>query len=136
MFNYNLLQPAQSFLLSKVVLPFQAPPKSVLLKKPEELSQLEAPLTGKAGQDIALQCIVEGGNPLPKMHWFIGGTEIEGSLESENQEEQTVTSTISILVKKEDQDKIVRCVVEHEALQVEMEAATELDIQCKQYWKM
>ena len=65
------------------------------------------------------------------MHWFIGDIEIEGSLHSENQEGLTVTSTISIPVKKEDQDKTVRCVVEHEVLQVEMEASAELDIQCK-----
>ena len=42
-----------------------------------------------------------------------------------------VNQSIHIPVRKEDQQKIIRCVVEHEALQTEMEAATELDIQCK-----
>ena len=65
------------------------------------------------------------------LHWYLDATEIEGGLESENQEKQTVTSIIHIPVRKEDQQKIIRCVVEHEALQTEMEAATELDIQCK-----
>jgi len=114
---------------NEAILSVRAPPKSVLLQKPEEASQLQAPLTGIAGEDVALQCIVKGGNPPPKLHWYVGETEVEGGLESENQEDQTVTSTIHIPVKKEDQQKIIRCVVEHEALQTEMEAATELDIQ-------
>ena len=63
----------------------------------------------------------------------MGEMEVDGGLESENQEKKSVISTISILVKKEDQDKTVRCVVEHATLEVEMEASTELDIQCKSH---
>lgn len=114
---------------NEAILSVRAPPKSVVLQNPEEASQLEAPLTGIAGKDVGVECIVEGGNPPPKLHWYLDATEIEGGLESENQEKQTVTSIIHIPVRKEDQQKIIRCVVEHEALQTEMEAATELDIQ-------
>jgi len=114
---------------NEAILSVRAPPKSVVLQNPEEASQLQAPLTGIAGKDVGVECIVKGGNPPPKLRWYLDSTEIDGGLESENQEEQTVTSIIHIPVRKEDQQKIIRCAVEHEALQTEMEAATELDIQ-------
>lgn len=114
---------------NEAIVSVRAPPASVQLQKPDESSQLQAPLTGIAGKEVALQCIVVGGNPPPKLHWYVGETEVQGGLESENQEESSVTSTLYIPVKKEDQQKVVRCVVEHEALQTEMEAATKLDVQ-------
>ena len=114
--------------------PYLAPPKSVVLQKPGDASLLQAPLIGVAGKDVSLKCTAKGGNPPPTLHWYLDNTEIDGGVESENEDEKTVTSVINIPVRKEDGKRRLRCVVEHEALDTELQAATELDIHCK-YWK-
>ena len=98
------------------------------LEAPEESSHLQTSLTGVAGENITIKCVVKGGKPAPRIHWYLEDLEIEGNLESDS---ETVKSIIQIPVTKEDQQKTVRCVVDHEALTKEMEASIQLNIQCK-----
>ena len=104
------------------------PPESVALEAPEESSHLQTSLTGVAGENITVKCVVKGGKPAPRIHWYLEDLEIEGNLESDS---ETVKSIIQIPVKKEDQQKTVRCVVDHEALTKEMEASIQLNVHCK-----
>ena len=103
----------------------------MLLQNPEGASELEASLRGVAGENAEVECIAKGGNPAPRLVWYLDDREVDGGLESEDTEAGTVTSILHIPVRREDGGKKLRCVVEHEALQTEMEAATILDIQCK-----
>ena len=88
-------------------------------------------VAGAAGEPLDLECLVTGGNPPARLHWFVGSRRLEGSGEVENREARTVTSRLSVTATKEDADEDVRCVVEHSALTEEMEAVARLEIQCE-----
>ena len=103
----------------------------MLLQNPEGASELEASLRGVAGENVGVECIAKGGNPAPRLVWYLDDMEVDGGLESEDREAGTVASILHIPVSRKDSGKKLRCVVEHEALQTEMEASIVLNIQCK-----
>ena len=107
------------------------PPQSVMMREQGDASSLESMLTGVAGDNLDLECVVSGGNPPARIHWYVGNRRLEGAQEIEDQESRSVTSRISFTARKEYEQEQVRCSVEHSALTSEMEAMSRLDIQCK-----
>ena len=93
--------------------------------------EVGASVSGAAGEPLEVECSVAGGNPPPRLHWFVGSRRVEGSQEVENREARSVTSRLSVTAAKEEAGDDVRCVVEHSALSEEMEAVARLEIQCE-----
>ena len=105
------------------------PPTSVMMRS--QGAMVGASGAGAAGEPLEVECSVTGGNPPPRIHWFVGSRRVEGSQEVESREARTVTSRLSVTAAKEDAGESVRCVVEHSALTEEMEAVARLEIQCE-----
>ena len=105
------------------------PPSSVTMRSRGE--EVGVSVSGAAGEPLEVECTVMGGNPPPRLHWFVGSRRVEGSQEVENREARTVTSRLSVTATKEEAGDDVRCVVEHSALNEEMEAVARLEIQCE-----
>ena len=82
-----------------------------------------------AGEEVGLECVVEGGNPAPNIHWYLGRRRLGAGTVRETSGQ--VLSQLGFRVEKERRGESVRCVVEHPALQSDMEASAELDIQCE-----
>ena len=85
----------------------------------------------RAGEEVGLECLVEGGNPAPNIHWYLGRRRLAAATVREDQAQAAVISQLNLRVEKERRGESVRCVVEHSALQSDMEASAELDIQCE-----
>ena len=101
------------------------------MRRQEEATPVESVLAATAGDNIDLECFTAGGNPPPRIHWFVGSRRLEGGKELEDQEARSMVSRISLTARKADAGKNVKCVVEHSALKTEMESTSSLDIQCK-----
>ena len=102
-----------------------------MMRRQEEANPVESVLATTAGDNIDLECVAAGGNPPPRIHWFVGSRRLEGGKELEDQEARSMVSRISLTARKADAGKNVKCVVEHSALKTEMESTSSLDIQCK-----
>jgi len=79
----------------EAVLSVRVPPQSVMMREQGEESPLESKVTGVEGDNLDLECFVSGGNPPPRLHWFVGERRLEGAQEIEDQESHTVISRIS-----------------------------------------
>ena len=88
-------------------------------------------MTGIAGDELDLECVVTGGNPPPRLHWYVGSQRMEDAMEMEDTESRTVVSRLSFRPAKDHEGEHVKCIVEHSALTQDMETSATLDIQCK-----
>ena len=50
---------------------------------------LDNAVTGAAGTDLELDCTVVGGNPAPKLTWYVAGTEVASTLAQEDRKQGT-----------------------------------------------
>jgi len=113
----------------EAVLSVRVPPTGVMMRRQEEATPVESVLAATTGDNIDLECVAAGGNPPPRIHWFVGSRRLEGGKELEDQEARSMVSRISLTARKADAGKNVKCVVEHSALKTEMESTSSLDIQ-------
>jgi hypothetical protein len=74
-----------------------------------------------------------GGNPAPRLVWFLGERRLEGKLEQE-QEGRTL-SRLRLPVSREDDGRILKCEARHEALTESLRAEAPLTIQCEKFKK-
>ena len=79
---------------------------------------------------MVLRCHAHG-SPAPTIHWYLGRQRLAATTVREDQARGAVISQLDLRVEKERRGEAVRCVVEHSALQSDMEASAELDIQCE-----
>jgi hypothetical protein len=70
-----------------------------------------------------------GGNPSPRLLWYLDERRLEGRAEPE--EEGRAISRLRLPVSREDHGRRLRCEARHEALSNPMSAEAALSIQCK-----
>ena len=116
--------------------------------------------TASAGEDVELECVVQGGNPPSRaryrkkrflsglldidlkqsisfLRWLAGDQEIETGHSQENSKGSndartwTSVSRLTLPVSKADNGVVVRCLAEHPTLEMPLSAKTELVIHCK-----
>ena len=114
---------------NEAILSVRVPPRSVMLRK--DSSPVQKTVSAVAGQEVEVECVVEGGNPSPNLHWYLGRRRLGAATLLEDQRQGSVTSRLRLRVEKESARQSVRCVVEHSALKSDMEASALLDIQCE-----
>ena len=115
----------------EAIVSVRVPPQTVMLRRQTDSGSLGSVVAGVAGEEVGLECLVEGGNPAPTIHWYLGRQRLAATTVREDQARGAVISQLDLRVEKERRGEAVRCVVEHSALQSDMEASAELDIQCE-----
>ena len=113
----------------EAILSVRVPPTSVELRS--EAGPVKEVVSGVAGEEVEVECVVEGGNPSPNLHWYLGRRRLGADTVMEDQRQGSVSSRLVLRVEKENSGQPLRCVVEHSALQTDMEASALLDIHCK-----
>jgi hypothetical protein len=77
-------------------------------------------ITGAAGTELELECTAEGGNPAPRLTWFVGGTEAASTLAQADtrlaDNTWTSRSRLRLPVSRADHAAQIRCEAEHDAL--------------------
>ena len=104
----------------------RVPPRTVMLRRQSDSGPVGSVVTGVAGEELGLECLVEGGNPAPSLHWYLGRRRLAAATVREDQTQGAVISQLDLLVEKERQGQAVRCVGEHSTPQSDLE-----DIQCE-----
>ena len=109
------------------------PPSDPQVFKGEEYVALNR-LSLTAGKLETLRCESRGGNPAPRIVWFINDLEVPSVQRNETEvgssKRWTVISTLEHTFSREDNKRVVRCSVHHEALTRKVrEVNLELDIQ-------
>ena len=98
----------------------------------EEVTGEENILKGKAGAELDMECVSEGGNPAPALSWFVGNKLIATKMSQENFKTSSgswkAVSRLSLPISRADNKAEVRCEVTHAALETEMVATKTLDI--------
>ena len=89
-------------------------------------------LTGRAGEDLHLECVSAGGNPAPKLSWMVGDQPMPSKQAQENSRTADgswrVVSRLMLPVSRADHRAKVVCVAEHDALDQNLVASRSLDI--------
>ena len=88
-------------------------------------------VTAAAGTELELECIARGGNPAPRLAWFVGGVEIAGTVAQEDRRVGRTWSSRSRLrlpVSRADHGGQVRCEADHDALDAPLLARVSLNI--------
>jgi hypothetical protein len=88
-------------------------------------------VTAAAGTELELECIARGGNPAPRLTWFVGGVEIAGTVAQEDRRVGRTWSSRSRLrlpVSRADHGGQVRCEADHDALDTPLLARVSLNI--------
>lgn len=86
------------------------------------LSSPSSRVTYREKDNISAQCIIQGGNPPPRVYWFYSSINVTNSsqLMSDYLEEEKVYLTRSSLIipniSRTDHNKTIVCIVEHETL--------------------
>lgn len=91
-------------------------------------------VTARAGEQIELECTVEGANPPPKIQWFSGDDKkiISGHEQRNDNEGQfRSVSRLTLPVSREDNGAVVSCKADHPTLQTPLSDKTTLSIHCK-----
>ena len=92
---------------------------------------LDNAVTGAAGTDLELDCTVVGGNPAPKLTWYVAGTEVASTLAQEDRKQGntwTSRSRLRLPVSRADHAGQVRCEAEHDALNTPLIGLATLNI--------
>ncbi len=87
-----------------------------------------------AGEDVELECVVEGGNPASRVRWFARDQELSAGHIQENIRQKRTWRSVSRLtlpVSKADNGAVVTCAAEHPALKAPLTAKTTLTIHCE-----
>jgi len=95
-------------------------------------SRLTDRLTAKAGEELNLECVSEGGNPVPKLSWLVNGARLETTLDQENTGLPggfwKSISTLRLPVSRVDNGAIVACESQHSALENPITALINFEI--------
>lgn len=105
----------------------RAPPSSLYLGVPGEASVLRGPLVATSGQDLEVDCVAVGGNPAPRLLWYLGERRLEGRVEQE-QDGRTL-SRLRLPVSREDDGRVLKCEARHDALVGQLSTEAALTIQ-------
>ena len=92
---------------------------------------LDNAVTSAAGTDLELDCTVVGGNPAPKLTWYVAGTEVASTLAQEDRKQGnawTSRSRLRLPVSRADHAGQVRCEAEHDALNTPLIGLATLNI--------
>lgn len=110
------------------------------------LSPSSAPatrVTYREKDNVSIQCVVEGGNPPPRITWFMNSVNVTNasSLSTDYLDDDKVYLTRSSLslpnISRTDHNKSVVCIVGHELLQganqepKNLRAAAYLNVECE-----
>jgi hypothetical protein len=89
-------------------------------------------LTARAGEEIDLECVSEGGNPAPALSWLVNGNKIQATTGQDNSKLSgslwRSVSSLKLPVSRSDNGYKVECVAEHPALFTPSTAAINLEI--------
>jgi hypothetical protein len=98
---------------------------------PAAITAADNAVTAAAGTELELECIARGGNPAPRLTWFVGGVEIAGTVAQEDRRVGRTWSSRSRLrlpVSRADLGGQVRCEADHDALDSPLLARVSLNI--------
>lgn len=85
-------------------------------------------VTYREKDNVSIQCVVEGGNPPPKVYWYVGNMNMTNNsqIRSEYLEDDKIYITRSSLlignISRTDHNKSIVCIVDHELLNQQMVA--------------
>lgn len=89
-------------------------------------------MSGRAGEDLSLECVSEGGNPAPVLSWRVGDERLQPTLEQDDRVQQdgrwSSVSRLQLPVSSADNGAKVECVVEHPALEEPTVSSINLEI--------
>ena len=104
------------------------------IHKDGDLDQTESTetISGRAGDELNLECLSVGGNPAPTLYWYIGdkimpSKQTQENLKSDSGSWKSV-SRLHLPVSREDNLAKVRCEASHDALDANLETSRTLDI--------
>ncbi|KAK2709078.1 kin of IRRE-like protein 2 isoform X2 [Artemia franciscana] len=101
-------------------------------------SHVERPgnITVQSDTNAMVQCVSAGANPVPNLRWFIGDEEISHNAYQMNSTMEgtskswIATSTLEFKIRRDQHNRILRCVSEHEALlEKKLETGIKLNVQ-------
>jgi hypothetical protein len=131
---------------------FAAAPRAVHLEfdgrrlSPTPLMSASSPssrVTYREKDNASIQCVVEGGNPPPRVYWFLNSRNLtnQSQMLSESVEDSKLYITRSTLrmdnISRSENNKSVLCVVDHELLTTAndepsyLRAMAQFNIECK-----
>jgi len=87
-------------------------------------------ISAPEGSEESLDCVAKGGNPPPKLKWYLGEREMAEAQSGQNAAGDFV-STIHLSMTRGEHGKSVRCEAKHPALTKMVDVKSFLDIQCK-----
>ena len=94
-------------------------------------------IIASAGEELELECIVQGGNPPAKIRWFTRDREIQSGHTQENSRISSQARTwmsisrLTLPVSKEDNQADIKCEAEHPTLNAPLTADTTITIHCE-----
>ena len=104
------------------------------LHQDAEQDEKESPetISGRAGDELNLECVSVGGNPAPTLYWYIGdkimpSKQTQENLKSDSGSWKSV-SRLNLPVSRDDNLAKVRCEASHDALEANLETSRTLDI--------
>ena len=99
-------------------------------------SSVDNTITGAAGTEVELVCTAVGGNPAPRLTWWVGGAEVPSTLAQEDRRGSgdaanstwTSRARLRLPVSRADHAAQVRCEAEHDALNTPLVGLATLNI--------
>ena len=89
-------------------------------------------ISGRAGEDLYLECVSAGGNPAPKLSWIVADKPMRTKQTQENTKTEDgswrAVSRLILPVSRDDHRAKVMCIAEHDALDQNLVAVQSLDI--------
>ena len=107
-----------------------APPTNVQIRSNQQA--VSDKITGRAGNQLHLECVSTGGNPAPTLTWYLAGKPLTAQQAQENIRSGEGTwkavSKVSLPVSRDDHKSEIRCEAQHEALIENLVTYSQLDI--------
>ena len=104
----------------------------MFLRKTGDSSSGSDVISGSAGDDLAVECVADGGNPAPRIKWSMQGQQLRAQ---EDQEDSRMTdgrwrsvSRLRLPVNHEDNSASLSCHVSHDALEEDLVDEVSLNI--------
>ena len=127
----GLINPSNQFKLIVNIVYISVPPGEPEVRL-EGGGRVVDRLTARAGEEINLECVSEGGNPPPVLSWRVGGANLEATLVQEDAMlpggTWRSTSRLKLPVSREDNGGSVECFLEHPALELSITTSISLEI--------